>query len=615
MLTVFKNKRFQKYAAIGLGLVIVLVGFFSLQAKNGSAPELTVSVVEKKNLVQSVNETGTVEADVKVEYGWERSGRVALVNKKVGDQVKKGELIAGFDSTSERTSLAQSVALLRSAEASLNLRFAGPTDQDRQSSQANVEKAKAGLLDAQANARKIELSSMNTVQQAERALETAKNNLRSTEGGENSQIINDSYEDLVNSLKSTVTSLNEALVDADNILGIDNIFANDEYEELLGKQQSSAIDIARSSYVVAKSSIIRARSEVLPLVRSSEHGVVDKAVIFVDKAVSDMQKSLSDVNVVLGATLSGNNLSQAELNALKTTILSAQSTLNTAASTITNSEQSVVSARNSLTSYKIAFEKAVQDLENAKQQAEVQKSIGAASMLSAQALLVQAESSLSSLVSKPRDVDVASLRAEVNRNRASVSSAQNEVAKTELRALADGVLSRLDVEVGETVSMGTPVATILSSGLAVKVDISEAEITKVSLGDKASLTLDAFGEDVVFLGSVASIEPAETKISGVVYYKTTILFDENQNRIAEVRPGMTANVTVMTDNREQILVIPGRAILEKEGKKIVRVVTNKEKGMFEEREVKVGLKGDNGETEITEGLAEGQEIVTFVKEK
>jgi len=610
-----KNKRLWKYMGIGLGIVVVLGIVFSLKAKGGASAELTVAPVEKKNLVQSVNETGTVEADVKVEYGWEKSGRVAQIHKKVGDELKKGDLIASLDGTSERTSLAQAVASLRSSEASLNIKFAGPTAENLRSSEASVEKARAGVIDAEANVLKTELSSQSSIQQAQRALETAQNNLRSIEGGENSLIVNDAYEDLVNSLKSTITNLNEALLEADTILGVDNTFANDEYEELLGRVQSSVLEIAKSSYLVARTSISQAQSRVLPLLSSSDHSTVDSARMSVDKAVTDMQRNLADVNAVLVATLPGNNLSQAELAALKTGILTAQSSLNTSASAITNAEQSVSSARNSLNSYKIAFDKATQDLENARKQAEVQKSIANANLLSYKALLTQAEASHATLIGKPREIDVATLRADVSRNRASVANAQNEVAKTELRALADGVLSKLDVEVGETVSMNTPVATILSSGLAIKVDISEAEISKVSLQDKATLTLDALGEDVKFNGSVAAIEPAETKVSGVVYYKTTVVFDKDQPRINEVRPGMTANVNVTTDTRENALVIPGRAVIEKDGKKIVRIVTNKEKGKFEERDIKVGMKGDNGETEITEGLTEGQEVVTFVKEK
>lgn len=609
-----KNNK-KKFIGITLGLLVVLGIVYSVQAKKNAPAELTVATVEQKNLVQSVNETGTVEANIKLEYGFEKSGRVVALHKKVGDEVKKGDLIASIDGVSERSNLAQSVALLRSAQAALDLRFAGPTSQNLQSAKASVEKARAGVMDAEANITKTELANVSSLQQAERALETAQNNLRSVQGGENSKIVNDAYEDLVNSLKSAVTKLNDGLIESDTILGLDNKFANDVYEDMLGKLDSSAIEIAEGSYLTAKRQIAFVESKIVGLTALSSHDSIDAAAHYMDNAILTLEKNLSDVKNVLNFTNSGNNLTQTTLSGLKTSILTAQSSLNATRIDISTSEQAVSSSRNSLTTYTIAYEKAKQDFENTKKQIEVQKSLALSNVVSAKALLSQAEASLDSLTATPREVDIASLRAEVSRNQASVMNAQNEYNKTELKALTDGVISKFDTEVGETVSPSLPIVTILSNGLAVKVDISESEISKVKVQNKVTLTLDALGEDVPFSGIVSAIEPGETKVSGVVYYKTTVVLDTNQARIAEVRPGMTANVSITTDTRENILVIPGRAVLEKEGTKIVRVVTEKKKGKFEERTVTVGMKGNNGELEILSGLSKGQEVVTYVKTK
>lgn len=608
-----KNKRLWKYIGIGGAVVLVLGIIFSVNAKKSAVPEFTSASVTKKTLVQSVSETGTVEADVKVDFGWEKSGRVVEVQKKVGDSVKKGDILASFDASQERNNVSQAVAYLRSAEANLNLKFAGPTDQNFQSSLSSVEKARAGVVDAEANLKKVELSNMNAIQQAERALQTAQNNLRSTEGGENSQIVNDAYEDLVNTLQSSVTTIGDAIIQSDNILGVDNVFANDEFEDMLGRAQGSALDIAKSSYLVARTASKQVETLTSSLTVQSDHADVDNARVQVEAALGKAQKVLNDVKNVLNATVAGNNLSSTKLATLKTTIITTLSGVNTAASNVSNATQLVASSRSSLNSYKIAFDKATQDLKNTKDQATAQQSIAEANLTVQKANLTQAEAAHSGLISKPRDVDVAALRAEVNRNRANVAQAQNELNKTQLRALADGIVSKLDVEVGQTVAMNSPVATILSSGLAIKVDISESDIAKVKVQDTATITLDALGEDMKFRATVASIEPAETKVSGVVYYKTTLVL-ENHEQIAEVRPGMTANVEILTDSKENVLVIPQRAIMEQDGKKTVRVVTDAKKGKFETKEVTTGLKGDNGEIEIMSGLQENEEIVTFLKE-
>lgn len=608
-----KNKK--KFIGITIGVLAVVGIVFSVQAKKNTPAELTVATVEQKNLVQSVNETGTVEANLKLEYGFEKSGRVIALHKKVGDEVKKGDLIASIDGVSERSNLAQSAALLRAAEASLNLRFAGPTSQNLQSAKASVEKARAGVMDAEANITKTELSNQNSLQQAQRALETAQNNLRSVQGGENSKIVNDAYEDLVNSLKSSLTKLSDGLNESDTILGIDNKFSNDSYEDMLGRQDASALEIAKGSYLMAKNLIRNVEPTVLGLSVVSSHESVDLAARYVDNALIALSKNLSDVKNVLNTTIPGNNLTQTVLAGLKSSISVAQSSINAATIDVSSHEQAVSTSRTSLTTYSIAFEKAKQDLESTQKQIEVQKSLAASNLISAKALLSQAEASLDSLTATPREVDIATLRADVSRNQASVMNAQNEYNKTELKALADGVISKLDTEIGETVSPSAPILTILSNGLAVKVDISESEISKVKGQNKVELSLDALGEDVKFAGIVSSIEPGETKVSGVVYYKTTVVLDANQARIAEVRPGMTANVSITTDTRDNVLVIPGRAVLEKDGKKVVRVVTDKKKGKFEEKTVTVGMKGNNGELEILSGLSKGQDVVTFVKTK
>jgi len=127
------------------------------------------------------------------------------------------------------------------------------------------------------------------------------------------------------------------------------------------------------------------------------------------------------------------------------------------------------------------------------------------------------------------------------------------------------------------------------------------------------VTLDAFGDDVHFDGAVVSIEPGETEISGVVYYKTKVLMDDYPDR--PVKSGMTANVNINTDRQDGVLVLPRRAVIFKDAKKIVRVLTNKEKVEFEEREVTTGLEGNDGLVEILSGLQKGEEVITFLKEE
>ena len=129
----------------------------------------------------------------------------------------------------------------------------------------------------------------------------------------------------------------------------------------------------------------------------------------------------------------------------------------------------------------------------------------------------------------------------------------------------------------------------------------EADIAKIKIGNTAEVTLDAY-PDVFFKATVTKIDPAETVIEGVATYKTTLQFSQNDSRI---RSGMTANTDIEGEKREDVLVIPARAIKQKEGKKIVEILDGE---VTRDVEIETGLRGSSGDIEVVSGLKEGDEI-------
>ncbi|MEK7107483.1 MAG: hypothetical protein AAB899_04845, partial [Patescibacteria group bacterium] len=134
--------------------------------------------------------------------------------------------------------------------------------------------------------------------------------------------------------------------------------------------------------------------------------------------------------------------------------------------------------------------------------------------------------------------------------------------------------------------------------------LAAAMAGQVKLGDEARVTLDAYSSDVVFAAAVTKIDPAETIIDGVPTYKTTLQFLQDDRRI---RSGMTANTDIAGAKRENVLYIPGRAIVGKGADKTVTVIEGEAT-----REVKIetGLRGSNGDVEVISGLAEGDKVKT-----
>jgi len=158
---------------------------------------------------------------------------------------------------------------------------------------------------------------------------------------------------------------------------------------------------------------------------------------------------------------------------------------------------------------------------------------------------------------------------------------------------------------------------LANNNFEIEVDISESDINKIKIGDETTVTVDAFSDDLVFSGKVVFIEPAQTLAQDVVYYRVKIEFTELNkintdlaSRGLALKSGMTTNLIITTDKRETVLQVPARAIIEKDGQKIVRVLENQK---IREAVVSTGLRGDEGLIEILSGLHEGEEVITFIK--
>lgn len=199
----------------------------------------------------------------------------------------------------------------------------------------------------------------------------------------------------------------------------------------------------------------------------------------------------------------------------------------------------------------------------------------------------------------------------INAQKAIVEKASSDVrtqleriGETVLVSPIDGVITAVNGEVGEIAKPETIVVSIMSSdALHIEVDIPETTIANVAVGQTARITLDAFDGGIEWSGKVSIMDPAESIRGGAVYYRATVLFDEEDDRI---RPGMTANVWIKTAVAENTLSVPMSAVQAKDGKKIVQVLEGEQTA---EKEVTIGIKDDAGMIEIVSGLSQGEQVI------
>lgn len=214
--------------------------------------------------------------------------------------------------------------------------------------------------------------------------------------------------------------------------------------------------------------------------------------------------------------------------------------------------------------------------------------------------------------------------AQVRVQEQSVSKAKTNLSYATIVAPIDGVVLSREVEEGQTVasSMTTPTLFIIARDLTdmrVIADVDEADIGDVREGQRVTFTVDAFADDI-FSGTVTQVRQEATTESNVVTYQVVI---SAPNKDLKLKPGLTANVTIYTQEKSNVLAIPSKALrfspsdklLEKEQTiqdcNAKNKVWVREGNVFKAIPVTAGIT--NGTlTEIISGLKAGQTILTEV---
>ncbi len=183
--------------------------------------------------------------------------------------------------------------------------------------------------------------------------------------------------------------------------------------------------------------------------------------------------------------------------------------------------------------------------------------------------------------------------------------AREKLYRSDLTAPLSGTVTSVDKTEGEIVTAGESVVRIqTASELNITADATETDAAKLSLGMPATVTLDAYPDAEGFSAAVSSIAPAAVFIEGLPTYEITLTIESPQKNL---KPGLTANITVHADQRENVIAVPRRAVIEQDGEKFTRVL--REDGKITKREVTTGLLGSDGSIEITNGLEGGEKVI------
>lgn len=538
-------------------IILVMVIVVTIIVFNSLKKEESNYITEKAviaDIIQTVEVTGSVEAADDIDLSFNRPGALQAVLVKSGDEVSKGQTLARLTAGDVSSQVADARANLEIAQLQLEELLAGASNQD-------IEVTRQELSSAQ------------------RSYQTALDDLANLEQTRDQEIYNIKSE-LINTLKDKLSTAQYALdliydiiddPDADNYLYVSDVVL---------------INNSRWDYESLKSQFPDLKSTVNQLSVGNNQEEVLIVADNLEEYLESILALLNDSYDVMVATVENSVYTQTVIEAFKTSINTNTTSINTAIAAV-HTDSSNLRTR------ALYYQTQINSKENSAESSKIAMDL--------------AQARLNLKTAPPRDFEISAAKSNIKRAEATLNRYLSDLADTVIVAPVDGIITEVNFDAGEQASTAKPVISMIGlSNMQIEVDVPESDIIKLAVGDQVEMTLDAFSSDQKFMGTVTFIDPAATNIDGVVYYTTKVSFNEKDDRI---KSGMTADLTISTDKREGVLVVPSRAVIYREDKKYVQTFN----GALHEVEVETGLKGDGGLTEIISGLEEGTEVVTFIK--
>ena len=366
---------------------------------------------------------------------------------------------------------------------------------------------------------------------------------------------------------------------------------------------------------------------------------VDNARRALNQAKKQLDKAEDAKDAACSSSAAAAMFASSGSTSTTTTNMPTTPTIPTVPSSSGPSSAACSSAQAAVTSAKSGVVTAQNNLDAAKQQQDVTEASGRLAVANAQQGVVSAQNALDQ-ASSDRPSNISAQAGQVTAAQAAVDEAQRALDNTTLRAPVDGTVSAINGVVGEFVAAssgtsalapGTDATLPGTNGVAsaaaaqaaatptrpggtqflvldnvdefqVVTAYNESDAAAIAPGQKVRLTFDAV-PDVEITGSVLSVSPTATAISGVISYYVTVVLPKGDPRL---KSGMTAQAEVLTKEIPGVLAVPSAAVRTQNGTSVVTVLDPN--GTQRTVTVQTGATGD-GKTQILSGVTEGQQVV------
>ncbi|MBI2864981.1 MAG: efflux RND transporter periplasmic adaptor subunit [Chloroflexi bacterium] len=221
----------------------------------------------------------------------------------------------------------------------------------------------------------------------------------------------------------------------------------------------------------------------------------------------------------------------------------------------------------------------------------------------AEASVHNAKKALNDKMQGAAEIDIAIAQEQVKQSQASLAQAQLNLDNAKLKAPFDGMVLSLGGNPGEQVGSGAALVVLVDpASVRIDASVDEMDVPKILSGQSVAYTLDAL-PNARLTGKVATVAPSATIQQGVSTYPVSLSLDPSS--VSALKGGMSVGVSVVVEQKNNVLVVPNRAVRTTGRNRWVEVLVD---GKPEQRQVRVGMSNDQS-TEIAGGLEEGELVV------
>jgi len=570
-------KRHPVWTAVGVIALLLLFLLFSWLFSSKGPEYITVEATQG-DLYQTVEVVGEVVSDRDLGLQFPIGGVVNTVLVNEGDQVQAGQTLAQLRSSREGANIASQRALVDAAQAELQILESGTRPEDLAISRADLQNKQASLASAQSAQRTAD----QTLQAAKAKLATLELEVSTSLGGQITTSLSTASQNL--------SAARAALAVAESVLndgGVRTAIRNE-----------GTLDLATFTTAIFKA---RAATDAISTVGVT--GLTDAVTALqnIVAAVTQTSTTISNLRSTVQNLTIGGTLSRGTRDGYVTTLTTQETSVQSALSAINSSLTGLQTSSAGLDT-RISNEQSILI------SAQGSYDRATSEIASFQSLVAIAQAQLDKAQAGARPGELEAARARVRQAQANLYSASAAWSDTQLKAPVEGLITKVNVKAGEFSPVGPAVNILGTSPFRMELFVSEIDVPKLSVGQSGTTTLEAFsGIDYAIV--VSEIDSDTTNRDGTPKYKVVIDFVYDH---PEFKVGMTGDATIITDSRTNIVSVPGRAVLQREdGTEYIRI--RKDAQTVIERDVELGINGEDGLVEVLKGVSAGEEIIVLEK--